>query len=96
MPSCALRSLFISTWVNVVIHDWFFHEFTDEEPWTLKHGPGEGDTFKLRRTIIDENGHALNTETPWWEFSACCAACTACVYSGHNQQALCGLEAFSN
>lgn len=55
----------MSTWINLNIHDWFFHEFADEEPWTLKYGPGKTDTFKLRRTIIDENGHALNTETPW-------------------------------
>jgi hypothetical protein len=47
------------------IHDWFFHEFTDDAPWTLKWGPGKKDTFKLKRTIINENGHAINTETPW-------------------------------
>ena len=64
-PSCVLRSLFMSTWISLQIHDWFFHDFTDDEPWTLKYGPGKKDTFKLRRTIIDEDGHALNTETPW-------------------------------
>lgn len=47
------------------IHDWFFHEFTDDNPWTMKWGPGKKDTFQLRRTIIDKNGHAINTETPW-------------------------------
>ena len=29
-------SLFMTAWINLQIHDWFFHNVTDDDPWTLQ------------------------------------------------------------
>ena len=29
-------SLFMTAWINLNIHDWFFHEVADADPWTLQ------------------------------------------------------------
>ena len=58
-------SLFMTSWINLNIHDWFFHSFSNTDFYTAKWGPGKKDTFKLRKTIFDDEGFAANTETPW-------------------------------
>ena len=34
-------SLFMSAWINLNIHDWFFHEVADADPFTLQACPAE-------------------------------------------------------
>ncbi|KAK9827996.1 hypothetical protein WJX81_006931 [Elliptochloris bilobata] len=62
-------SLFMTSWINLQIHDWLFHNFSDEDPYKLQWGPNPNDTFLLRRTVFDSEGHAVNIETPWWDAS---------------------------
>jgi len=26
----------MTAWINLQIHDWFFHNVTDDDPWTLQ------------------------------------------------------------
>ena len=58
-------SLFMTSWINLQIHDWFFHNFSDTDPYKLQWGPEKDDIFLLRRTVKDADGFASNTETPW-------------------------------
>ena len=58
-------SLFMTSWINLQIHDWFFHEFSATESYKVQWGPKKDDTFVLRKTVKDADGYAANTETPW-------------------------------
>ncbi|KAK9836328.1 hypothetical protein WJX81_005572 [Elliptochloris bilobata] len=58
-------SLFMTSWINLQIHDWFNHNVTDEDPYKVQWGPNDEDIFKLRKTVFDSEGIADNIETPW-------------------------------
>ncbi|KAK9827977.1 hypothetical protein WJX81_003657 [Elliptochloris bilobata] len=60
-------SMFLSLWINLQLHDWSFHEVSNDSSWKLQYGPGKDDTFVLRKSYFDEGGHCINTETPWWD-----------------------------
>ncbi|KAK9825686.1 hypothetical protein WJX81_004113 [Elliptochloris bilobata] len=62
-------SLFMTSWINLQIHDWFNHNVTDEDPYKVQWGPNDEDIFKLRKTVFDSEGIADNIETPWWDAS---------------------------
>ncbi len=56
----------MTSWINLQIHDWFFHEFSDTESYKVQWGPRADNTFLLRKTVKDADGYAANTETPWY------------------------------
>lgn len=60
-----IYNLWMTSWINFNLHDWVFHDHVPEDPYIMRWGPKETDTFKLRRTKFDDEGFSTNTETPW-------------------------------
>lgn len=58
-------NMWLSSWININLHDWIFHDTVPEDPYTLQWGPSKNDTFRLRRTALDAEGFTTNTQTPW-------------------------------
>ena len=58
-------NMWMTSWINLNLHDWVFHDSVDQDPYTLQWGPKTSDTFELRRTALDSEGFTGNTQTPW-------------------------------
>ncbi len=64
--TAGIYSMWMTSWINLMLHDWVFHDTVPEDPYKLQWGPDkEKDIFLLKKTVKDAQNFTFNTQTPW-------------------------------